>query len=227
MQLTAHILVFCPSPIELNDFVIQLDEEVEGMQSTILTLQHQLKDCKQQLTQSQEQVRVYEEKSKTTESLLADLRQQNSPVSVKSEEQEEHAQAQAQPSQTEVWTSGIECDTDAAGKAGDRTSPATQSEEINDKEERILLSAAVTSTVPTKPITSAPSAFSISQLLSTDSNLGKEKKDQNALENGGSQHKSPPLEPCSEITESPLVAAMGLVERIGCDSNTFNGEVTG
>ena len=34
-------------------------------------------------------------------------------------------------------------------------------------------------------------------------------------------------EPCAEITESPLIAAMGVVERIGCDSNTYNGEMTG
>ncbi|KAM9355246.1 pre-mRNA-splicing regulator WTAP isoform 1-T2 [Pholidichthys leucotaenia] len=38
---------------ELNDFIIQLDEEVEGMQSTILVLQQQLKETRQQLSQSQ------------------------------------------------------------------------------------------------------------------------------------------------------------------------------
>ncbi|KAM4633723.1 pre-mRNA-splicing regulator WTAP isoform 2-T3 [Polymixia lowei] len=37
---------------ELNDFIIQLDEEVEGMQSTILVLQQQLKDTRQQLSQN-------------------------------------------------------------------------------------------------------------------------------------------------------------------------------
>ncbi|XP_066533341.1 pre-mRNA-splicing regulator WTAP [Hoplias malabaricus] len=36
---------------ELNDFIIQLDEEVEGMQSTILVLQQQLRETKQQLSQ--------------------------------------------------------------------------------------------------------------------------------------------------------------------------------
>ena len=215
----------------MNDFVIQLDEEVEGMQSTILTLQHQLKDCKQQLTQSQEKLLVYEDKLKTSEGLLAEMRQQNSPVSLKSEEQEEHApsQAQFQQAKAEVWTSGVESGT--GGEEGDRTSPASQSEE-SVEEERILLSAPVpvpvTSTFPTKPVASAPSAFSISQLLSSDSNLGKEKKEKNSLENGSSEHKIPPaLEPCAEITESPLIAAMGVVERIGCDSNTYNGEVTG
>uniref|UniRef100_A0AAZ3QGT3 Pre-mRNA-splicing regulator WTAP n=1 Tax=Oncorhynchus tshawytscha TaxID=74940 RepID=A0AAZ3QGT3_ONCTS len=35
---------------ELNDFIIQLDEEVEGMQSTILVLQQQLRETRQQLT---------------------------------------------------------------------------------------------------------------------------------------------------------------------------------
>ncbi|CAH2250047.1 pre-mRNA-splicing regulator WTAP [Pelobates cultripes] len=40
---------------ELNDFIIQLDEEVEGMQSTILVLQQQLKECRQQLSQFQQQ----------------------------------------------------------------------------------------------------------------------------------------------------------------------------
>ncbi|XP_072302566.1 pre-mRNA-splicing regulator WTAP-like [Eucyclogobius newberryi] len=38
---------------ELNDFIIQLDEEVEGMQSTILVLQQQLKESRQLLTQTQ------------------------------------------------------------------------------------------------------------------------------------------------------------------------------
>ncbi|XP_071381609.1 pre-mRNA-splicing regulator WTAP-like isoform X1 [Centroberyx affinis] len=38
---------------ELNDFIIQLDEEVEGMQSTILVLQQQLKEARQQLSQAQ------------------------------------------------------------------------------------------------------------------------------------------------------------------------------
>ena len=202
----------------MNDFVIQLDEEVEGMQSTILTLQHQLKDCKQQLTQSQENAQFYQEKLETTERLLAEIRQQDSPVSVKSEDRDEHAQAQTQPSQTDDWTGSVEC------APGDRTSPVAQSEDTKESDERILLRAVVT--VPSKPAASVPSAFSISQLLATDSNLGKEIKERNTLENGGSQHESPPLEP-SEMSESPLVAAMGLVERIGCDSNTFNGEVTG
>lgn len=40
---------------ELNDFIIQLDEEVEGMQSTILVLQQQLKEARQQLSQCQQQ----------------------------------------------------------------------------------------------------------------------------------------------------------------------------
>ena len=139
------------------------------------------------------------------------------------------AQLQLQQAKAEVWTSGVESAT--GGEEGDRTSPASQSEE-SFEEERILLSAPVpipvTSTVPSKPVASAPSAFSISQLLSSDSNLGKEKKEKSSLENGSSEHKIPPaLEPCAEITASPLIAAMGVVERIGCDSNTYNGEVTG
>ncbi|CAN0350550.1 unnamed protein product [Lampetra planeri] len=36
---------------ELNDFIIQLDEEVEGMQSTILVLQQQLKEARHKLQQ--------------------------------------------------------------------------------------------------------------------------------------------------------------------------------
>nr|XP_044617308.1 pre-mRNA-splicing regulator WTAP isoform X3 [Equus asinus] len=40
---------------ELNDFIIQLDEEVEGMQSTILVLQQQLRETRQQLAQYQQQ----------------------------------------------------------------------------------------------------------------------------------------------------------------------------
>jgi chromosome segregation ATPase len=53
--------------IELNEFVIQLDEEVEGMQSTILTLQQQLKGVKTELVEEKqssenhvEQIRVLE-----------------------------------------------------------------------------------------------------------------------------------------------------------------------
>lgn len=189
------------------------------MQSTILALQHQLKDCKQQLTQSQENAQLYQEKLKTTERLLDEMRQENSPVSVRSEDQDQHAQMQTQALQAEFRTDDVEC------APSDRTSPAAQSEDSKESEERILLSAVV-ATVPAKPAASVPSAFSISQLLATDSNLGKEVKEQNTLENGGSQHGSPPSEP-NEMSESPLVAAMGLVERIGCDSNTFNGEVTG
>ncbi|XP_027051524.1 pre-mRNA-splicing regulator WTAP-like isoform X2 [Pocillopora damicornis] len=213
---------------ELNDFVIQLDEEVEGMQSTILTLQHQLKDCKQLLSQSQENVKAYEDKLKTSEKLLAEMRQQNSPVSVKLEDQDEHVQAQAQTqgqtqsSQAHSWTDSAECAT------GDTTSPvAAKSEESKESEERILLSASVT--VPAMKPASVPSAFSISQLLATDSNPGKENKTEHAqdnLENGGSNHESSPSEPI-DMGESPLVAAMGVVERIGSEPNTFNGEVTG
>ena len=40
---------------ELNDFIIQLDEEVQGMQSTILVLQQQLKETCLQLAQYQQQ----------------------------------------------------------------------------------------------------------------------------------------------------------------------------
>ncbi|ELK33767.1 Pre-mRNA-splicing regulator WTAP [Myotis davidii] len=40
---------------ELNDFVSQLEEELEGMQSTILVLQQQLKEARQQLAQYQQQ----------------------------------------------------------------------------------------------------------------------------------------------------------------------------
>ena len=86
------------------------------------------------------------------------MRQQNSPVSLKSEEQEEHApsQAQLQQAKAEVWTSSVESAT--GGEEGDRTSPASQSEE-SVEEERILLSAPVpvpvTITVPTKPVASA------------------------------------------------------------------------
>ena len=165
----------------MNDFFIQLDdrEEVEGMQSTILTLQHQLKDCKQQLTQSQEKLLVYEEELKTSEGLLAEMRQQNSPVSLKSEQQEEHApsQAQLQQAKAEVWTSGVESAT--GGEKGDRTSPASQSEE-SVEEERILLSAPVpvpvTSTVPTKPVASASSASLSASCFHPTRTLGRRKK---------------------------------------------------
>ena len=47
-----HMCFLC---LELNDFIIQLDEEVEGMQSTILVLQQQLKETRQQLAQYQQQ----------------------------------------------------------------------------------------------------------------------------------------------------------------------------
>ena len=99
--------------------------------------------------------------------------------SLKSEEQEEHApsQAQLQQAKAEVWTSVVESTT--GGEEGDRASPASQNEE-SVEEERILLGAPVpvpvTSTVPTKPVASSPSAFSISQLFSFNSNLGKEKR---------------------------------------------------
>lgn len=42
--------------LELNDFVLQLDEEVEGMESTICALQQQLKETKQKYQNSIEEV---------------------------------------------------------------------------------------------------------------------------------------------------------------------------
>lgn len=50
MVLQLFIIVLDLSP-ELNDFIIQLDEEVEGMQSTIMVLQQQLKESRQLLSQ--------------------------------------------------------------------------------------------------------------------------------------------------------------------------------
>lgn len=50
-----YLQQMCFLYIELNDFIIQLDEEVEGMQSTILVLQQQLKETRQQLAQYQQQ----------------------------------------------------------------------------------------------------------------------------------------------------------------------------
>ena len=41
-----------PLPPELSEFVIQLDEEVEAMQSTILHLQQQLKESKEALAKA-------------------------------------------------------------------------------------------------------------------------------------------------------------------------------
>lgn len=231
---------------ELNDFVIQLDEEVEGMQSTILTLQQQLRDSKQQFAQSQEQLQAYEDKLKTNESLLANMRQEHSPVSLKCEGKEERAKERTSTPQEEAWSSDMERASgakenraDEINDRSDRTSPAEirtsppraqcDSDNIDSEERRLLSAAPETSAVPaSKPVSGAPTVFSISQILSADSNVSKAKKEQNSLENGGTvQHKSPPLEPLSEIAESPLVAAMGLVERIGCDSNNLNGEVTG
>ncbi|KAJ7391357.1 hypothetical protein OS493_018400 [Desmophyllum pertusum] len=121
------------SRFRVNDFVIQLDEEVEAPTQRLQTAIDSITGERQ----------VYEDKLKTTEGLLADMRQQNSPVSVQSEDRDEHAQAQAQPSQqADVWTADVEC----ARATGDRTSPAAaQIEESKQNEERILLSAVVTS----------------------------------------------------------------------------------
>ncbi|EHA98027.1 Pre-mRNA-splicing regulator WTAP [Heterocephalus glaber] len=55
---------------ELNDFIIQPDEAVEGMQSTILVLQQQLKETRQQLApyQQQRSQALAPSKSRTTSS---------------------------------------------------------------------------------------------------------------------------------------------------------------
>ncbi|KAG8444211.1 hypothetical protein GDO86_009411 [Hymenochirus boettgeri] len=52
---------------ELNDFIIQLDEEVEGMQSTILVLQQQLKESRQQLLQFQQQTQTFGNRTLSSE----------------------------------------------------------------------------------------------------------------------------------------------------------------
>ena len=87
------------------------------------------------------------------------------------------SQAQLQQAKAEVWTSGVESAT--GGEKGDRTSPASQSEE-SVEEERILLSAPVpvpvTSTVPTKPVASASSASLSASCFHPTRTLGRRKK---------------------------------------------------
>uniref|UniRef100_H2YR00 Pre-mRNA-splicing regulator WTAP n=1 Tax=Ciona savignyi TaxID=51511 RepID=H2YR00_CIOSA len=46
---------------ELNEFVIQLDEEVEGMQGTIKVLQHQLTAAKQETEEYKSKLAAYEQ----------------------------------------------------------------------------------------------------------------------------------------------------------------------
>ena len=60
--------------LELNDFVLQLDEEVEGMESTICALQQQLKETKQKYQNSMEEVEQLRSVSDHTKGSQHDLK---------------------------------------------------------------------------------------------------------------------------------------------------------
>lgn len=47
-----YLVATFASHSELSEFVLQLDEEVEGMQSTVLSLEHSLKELRDSLTGS-------------------------------------------------------------------------------------------------------------------------------------------------------------------------------
>ncbi|KAK2884133.1 hypothetical protein QQF64_016014 [Cirrhinus molitorella] len=67
---------------ELNDFIIQLDEEVEGMQSTILVLQQQLRETRQLLSQMNSQgISSGAGPSRTSPSAASEPSIQSEPVS--------------------------------------------------------------------------------------------------------------------------------------------------
>ena len=191
--------------------MIQLDEEVEGMQSTILTLQQQLKDTKQLAAHSEEITDQLKQKLEQTESMLEDARQQAAQDSGTREDQDTHAHSQPEPEpepEPELRTSGSwKVDADA-----------------RNIEERILSPSESTS----KPRSSAVSAFSISNLLATDSEKTEEcgRTHASNLENGqqgGDLLRGAPFEP----SVPRLSAAKGLAEGIGEGVNTFNGEVVG
>lgn len=187
--------------------MIQLDEEVEGMQSTILTLQQQLKDTKQLAAHSEEITDQLKQKLEQTESMLEDARQQAAQDSGTREDQDTHAHSQPEP-EPELRTSGSwKVDADA-----------------RNIEERILSPSESTS----KPRSSAVSAFSISNLLATDSEKTEEcgRTHASNLENGqqgGDLLRGAPFEP----SVPRLSVAKGLAEGIGEGVNTFNGEVVG
>ena len=147
---------------ELNDFVIQLDEEVEGMQSTILTLQQQLKDVKQKVTQSQEETSQLKSRLDDTEKALA---------AVKAQRLDSQVGIHADTDQDICSTVSVSCQSPDV-KTGSRTSEVESgSESDHDSSSgRILTSQNEDSCTNVPKPSSSTSSFSISKLLAPDTN---------------------------------------------------------
>ncbi|XP_031559646.1 pre-mRNA-splicing regulator WTAP-like [Actinia tenebrosa] len=199
---------------ELNGFVIQLDEEVEGMQSTIMTLQQQLKSVKQQLVQQSERTQELQTKYEDMERELEAAKQQNASTAAISSRDQVASSEQAKcvvKEDIEIQTDGIWDSSNTPSKEKIRTpTPNNVSSTSNIN----------------------PSSFSINNLLSLETPKQDNKLSVHAvvpkLENGheggdpaGTIRPSPPpLEP----GDSNPLQAKGIADGIGTEVNAFNVE---
>ncbi|EDO46685.1 predicted protein [Nematostella vectensis] len=188
---------------ELNDFVIQLDEEVEGMQSTIMTLQQQIKDIKQRLATETTTSQELRTKCHQVEKCLSEAKEQNATLALSLQQRLESKDTKDDEPME------IEPPNDTKP---DRTTEQTQP------------SPPPPETVTTAPPLHKTSAFSISNILS-DSIVSKEMTVPIKLENGDQGELTvsstpPPLEP----SDSQTVTSKGFPEAIGAEVAAYNVE---
>ena len=187
--------------------MIQLDEEVEGMQSTILTLQQQLKDSRQQAGKCSELSEQLKQQLQDTEKMLQEARLQIAQDSSTAQDSQAHEQT---PPEAEVQQS---------------SENANEASAVSDSQERILSPSDGT----VKPRSGALSAFSISNLLATDSHKTEEAQAAHARkrENGEQREDSDSGGALIEPSSPRLSTPKGLAEGIGENVATLNGEVVG
>ncbi|KXJ23764.1 pre-mRNA-splicing regulator WTAP [Exaiptasia diaphana] len=186
---------------ELNGFVIQLDEEVEGMQSTIMTLQQQLKTIKHQLSEQ------------TT--LTQDIRTKCSHLEKELEvAKQQYAETMATKEQVENKDLGGHRDSHQS--ADDMCQSPTPNERTSP------------STIISTTTNNVPSSFSINNILSLDpkpdnahtvgtlvSNI------ENGQEGGVPREANPSPEPL-EPSDTQTLVTKGLVDGIGTEVSVIN-----
>lgn len=190
-----------------------MDEEVEGMQSTIMTLQQQLKSVKQQLVQQSDRTQELQTKYQDLERELEAAKQQNASITaISSRDQVASEQEKCVVKEDiEIQTDGIWDSSNTPSKEKIRTpTPNNVSSTSNIN----------------------PSSFSIHNLLSLETPKQDNKLSVHAvvpkLENGheggdptGTIRSSPPpLEP----NDSQPLQTKGIADGIGTEVNAFNVE---
>lgn len=216
---------------ELNDFVIQLDEEVEGMQSTILTLQQQLKDVKQKMMQSQEETGRLRSHLEETEKAFAAIKSHrlDSPASAHTDTEHDIQLISSSPCQSpDIKTNSRTNEADSGSEnEHDPLSAKIPKSQSEDSCSNI-----------SKPLSNTTS-FSICKILAADMNETRETivpesregviqgsvVTPSKAENGQEGQERLSLYSHLDVSAAPQLTSKGVVDGLGHDTVAHNGEV--